>query len=67
MNLMMNDEMLRTCCKQAKVFSNISYKTIANEIGVSQDSFYSWIKGNYDFSYARARVLEHYLSRLKEV
>ena len=40
----MNNE-LRKAVKLIKVFNGMSYTKLAKEIGVSQSSFYSWLKG----------------------
>ncbi len=62
----MNDEILRRKCRELKAFQNTSYKTIAKELEISADSFYSWLRGNYTFSPARSRLLERITTDLQE-
>lgn len=42
---------LRHEVKLLKAFNSISYKSIAEAIGVERSSFYSWLKGQYDFGF----------------
>ena len=50
-----------------KVIYNISYKQIADELGIKQRSMYNWLAGQYDFSNSRKRKLVSYLMKYKEV
>lgn len=61
----MNDK-LRNECKMIKALQGISYKELAEYIDVKTQSFYSWIKGYYDFSYETQERLKCVLSTLKE-
>ena len=44
-------DQLRHEVKLTKAFNNVSYKSIAEAIGVKRNSFYSWLKGQYDFGF----------------
>ena len=41
----MNDEDLRKEVKMFKVIHNVSYKQIADELGIKQRSIYNWLAG----------------------
>lgn len=60
------DELLRNECKYLKCYKDISYKQIADQLGIKQDSFYNWLKGYYSFSYKRRVQLQYIISALKE-
>lgn len=47
------DDILRNECKYLKCYQGITYKEIAEYLEVRQDSFYSWLKGYYNFSIER--------------
>lgn len=49
-----------------KVFKGISYSRLAEEIGVSQSSFYAWLKGQYEFSPYREEQLKDKIQMLME-
>ena len=50
----MNDT-LRKECRLLKAIQNISYKELASYLEVKDDSFYSWLKGYFDFG-----IQKHY-------
>lgn len=50
---MMTESTLRNEVKSLKAFSNVNYNSIANCLDVKISSFYSWLRGNYSFSYER--------------
>ena len=60
------DDFLRNECKYLKCYKGITYKQLADSIGIKQDSFYNWLKGYYDFSYNRRIKLQYIISTLKE-
>jgi transposase len=60
------DEFLRNECKYLKCYQGITYKEIADYLGIKQDSFYNWLKGYYDFGYKRRTQLQYIISTLKE-
>lgn len=47
------DDFLRNQCKYLKCYQGITYKEIAEYLEIKQDSFYSWLKGYYSFSFDR--------------
>lgn len=57
---------LRKECKLLKALQGISYKELADYLEIKQDSFYSWLKGYYDFGEARQKQLYEILCNLKE-
>jgi DNA-binding transcriptional MerR regulator len=61
------DNFLRNECKYLKCYQGISYKEIAEYLEIKQDSFYSWLKGHYNFSIERKAELKRIISTLKEV
>lgn len=61
------DDILRNKCKYLKAFKGISYKRMAEALDIKQDSFYSWLKGYYDFSIERSMRLQSFIDNIKEV
>ena len=61
----MND-FLRDECKYLKAFQNVRYKEIAGYLEIKADSFYSWLKGYYDFGAEKQKRLEEIISNLRE-
>lgn len=62
----MNDY-LRKECKLLKALQNISYKEISEYLEIKSDSFYSWLKGYYNFSIPKQRKLKQIIENLKEI
>lgn len=60
------DEVLRIEVRLLKSFYGINYKTIADDIGIKQRSFYNWLAGQWDLSSSRKRRLHNYIKRKKE-
>lgn len=60
------DEILRNECKYLKCYQGISYKEIAEYLEIRQDSFYSWLKGYYSFSFERKQRLKEIIDNLRE-
>lgn len=60
------NEFLRKECKYLKCYQGITYKEIAEYLEIKQDSFYSWLKGYYDFSYDRQYKLKKIIDTLRE-
>lgn len=60
------DNILRNECKYLKCYQGITYKEIAEYLEIRQDSFYSWLKGYYNFSLERKNKLEEIISILRE-
>lgn len=61
----MNDEELRQRVKMLKAIHNITFKKIADELGIKQRTIYNWLAGQFDFSSSRKRKLIKYLSEYK--
>ena len=60
------DDFLRNECKYLKCYQGITYKEIAEYLEIKQDSFYSWLKGYYSFSFDRKQKLRNIIDTLKE-
>ena len=60
------DNNLRNECKYLKCYQGITYKEIAEYLEVRQDSFYSWLKGYYNFSIERKEQLKDIIANLRE-
>ena len=60
------NEFLRKECKILKAMQGVSYKELAELLEVRQDSFYSWLKGYYDYSDRRQLRLKEILDTIKE-
>ena len=61
----MNDN-LRNECRLLKAFQGITYKELAEYLEVSQDSFYCWLKGHYNFGEEKQTLLFDIITNLKE-
>lgn len=59
-------DILRKEVKLLKAFNNISYRTFAEAIGVKTSSFYSWLKGQYNFGFYTEQELKQFILQLKE-
>lgn len=62
----MNDNQLRQKCKMIKALQNISYKEMAELLEIKQDSFYSYLRGNYSLGEVKHAQLEYIISTLAE-
>ena len=58
------DNKLRQEVKLIKVYYNVSYKTLAEQLGIKTKSFYNWLHGEYDFSERTAEKLHEILCGL---
>lgn len=58
-------ENLRTEVKLLKALQGISYTEIAEYIEVKRSSFYSWLKGQYEFSDQKKELLIFIIESLK--
>lgn len=56
----MNQDFLRKQVKVAKALNDddFTYKDFAAAIGITDHSFYNWLKGYYQLSYSKARYLQ---------
>ena len=57
---------LRVEVKLLKALQGVSYKEIAEYLEVKQDSFYSWLKGNYEFGEEKELLLKEVITNIKE-
>ena len=57
---------LRKRVKMLKALQGIQYKELAEYIELPPKSFYSWLNGQYEFSYERERKLLQILDTLQE-
>lgn len=57
---------LRQEVKLLKAFNGISYTAFAEAIGVKQNSFYAWLRGQYDFGFYTEQTLKQFISKQKE-
>lgn len=62
----MNDDILRHQVKLLKALQGISYKEIAERIGIKPDSLSSWLRCNYNFSDTRIERLKQIIDEYKE-
>ena len=60
------DDNLRNECKYLKCYQGITYKEIAEYLEIRQDSFYSWLKGYYNFSIDRKEQLKDIIANIRE-
>ena len=57
---------LRVEVKLLKALQGVSYKEIAEYLEVKQDSFYSWLKGNFEFGEEKELLLKEVITNIKE-
>ena len=57
---------LRIEVKLLKALQGVSYKELAEYLEVKQDSFYSWLKGNYEFGREKELLLKEVITNIKE-
>ena len=62
----MEDEVLRVEVRLIKSFYKITYKTIAEILGIKQRSLYNWLAGQFELSGQRKRQLRKYIEKIKE-
>ncbi len=60
------NENLRREVRLTKALHGTTYKELADQLKVKKSSFYSWLKGQYDFSFQKQRELQTILSEIKE-
>lgn len=53
------DNTLRQEVKLLKVYKNVSYRQLAEQLGIKTKSFYNWLHGEYDFSERTANKLHN--------
>lgn len=58
------NELMRKKCKELKCFAGIPYKEIAEYLEVKRNSFYNWLKGDYNFSPERLERLQEIVANL---
>ena len=57
---------LREEVKLLKALQGVSYKELAEHLEIKQDSFYSWLHGYYDLSFAKQYRLTDIIATIKE-
>ncbi len=64
----MNDynTILRKRVKLLRALQDIKYKEIAEYLEINKNSFYNWLKGQYDLSNEKQIRLAEIISNLKE-
>ena len=60
------NNILRKQVKELKMLQDIQYKEIAEYLDIRPNSFYNWLKGQYDFSFDRQQQLKEIIENLKE-
>lgn len=63
---MITDNALRLEVKQLKVYKDINYKELSQELGIKPKSFYGWLKEDFNLSAANKRKLDLIISRYKD-
>lgn len=58
------DDTLREKVKLLKVYKNVSYKTIAQKLGVKTKSLYNWLHGEYTLSANTANRLKYIVEEM---
>lgn len=58
------DDTLREKVKLLKVYKNVSYKAIAQKLGVKTKSLYNWLHGEYTFSVDTANRLKRIVEEM---
>lgn len=57
---------LRKECKMLKALQGISYKELAEYLELKPNSFYSWLKEEYELSDKKQKELKEIITNLKE-
>lgn len=50
-----------------KALHKVSYKAIAEELGIKTNSLYNWMRGSYSLSQKRQEALQAIINRYKEL
>lgn len=58
------DDTLRQNVRLLKVYKNVSYKDIAQRLGIRTNSFYNWLRGEYSFSQGTANKLKYIVAEM---
>lgn len=53
--------------KLLKALHNVSYGSVAKELGINRNSLYNWMRGAYSFSKEKQETLQDIIDRYKEV
>lgn len=61
----MND-FLRKQVKELKAYQDIRYIELAEYLEIKPNSFYNWLRGQYDLSFDRQQRLKQIIEDLKE-
>lgn len=62
----MNNEILRREAKKLKVYQDIKYTELAEYLEINKNSFYNWLKGQYNLCEEKQIRLAEIISNLKE-
>jgi hypothetical protein len=60
------DDYLRKECKLLKALQGVSYKELAENLEIRQDSFYCWLKGYFSLGFEKQQRLKEIIETLKE-
>ena len=63
---MINDNTLRLEVKSLKIYKDINYKELSQELGIKPKSFYGWLKDDFNLSTANKSKLELIIRKYKE-
>lgn len=63
---MINNDIMRKEVRAVKAFQNVSYKKIAELLGISQKSMYNWLGKEYSFSLDTLSRLSAIIDEIKE-
>lgn len=61
----MNED-LRTEVKLLKAMQGITYKELAEDLEIRQDSFSNWLRGKYELGLEKQKLLAELIAILKE-
>ena len=50
-----------------KALYNVSYGSIAEELGITRNSLYNWMRGSYSLSKQKQQALQQIIDRFEEV
>ena len=62
----MNNCDLRTQVKELKCFQNVTYKKIAELLGITYGSFVNYLHGQYELGEEKNNKLQEIINELKE-
>ena len=62
----MDQKDIRKRVRMLKAMQNISYKELSGYLEIKESSMYNWLRGQYELSYNKAKLLEEVVATLED-